>query len=353
MGVNDIIEKYYVKYKYPNLSRLYDKLKDDDINVTKKQVKEFLDAQTSKQITQQKKVFKSAGGHIVAFAENELWQIDQFFLPKYHKQNKGYKYIFCAIDVFTRKAYCIALKYKDNEDVIEALKTLFEKNIPQKIISDSDSVFTSHDFDKLMMKHNIIHETVPINDHESLGIVDRFARTLKQRLTDLFLGNEDTKWVDYLDEVVDDYNNSKNRGILRIKPNKANNPENIPLIVHLNHLKSLKNNTVTDLKIGDSVRVYTKGLFDKGTDPQYSNEVYTVKHIKGKTITLNNDERKRRADLLLVPSNSVGSNTNVIKTKAKEHKVETKLKREDQLPENIIDAERRSTREKKPNPKYN
>ena len=105
-------------------------------------------------------------------------------------------------------------------------------------------------------------------------------------------------------------------------------------------MKSLKNNTVTDLKIGDSVRIYTKGLFDKGTDPVWSNEVYTVKHIKGKTITLNNDERKRRNDLLLVPSNSISSNTNVIKTKAKEHKVETKLKALDAKEENILEGKR-------------
>jgi hypothetical protein len=77
--MNEKIEKYYIKYKYPNLERLYNYLKDDDINVTKKQIKEFLDAQTSKQITQQKKIFKSEGGHITALAKNELWQIDQFF----------------------------------------------------------------------------------------------------------------------------------------------------------------------------------------------------------------------------------------------------------------------------------
>jgi hypothetical protein len=72
-----------------------------------------------------------------------------------------------------------------------------------------------------MDDYDIIHETVPINDHESLGIVDRFARTLKQRLTDLFLGSNDTNWVDNLDDIIDDYSNTKNKGILNIKPNKA------------------------------------------------------------------------------------------------------------------------------------
>ena len=92
--MNEIIEKYFIKKKYPNLDRLYNYLKDDDIKVTKKQVKEFLDAQASKQVTQQRKVFKSEGGHITATTKNELWQIDQFFLPKYYKTNKNYKYIF-------------------------------------------------------------------------------------------------------------------------------------------------------------------------------------------------------------------------------------------------------------------
>ena len=143
------------------------------------------------------------------------------------------------------------IQISDNEDVIEALMKILKKNQPQKIISDSDSVFTSKDFQRLMDDYDIIHETVPINDHESLGIVDRFAKTLKQRLTDLFLGSNDTNWVDNLDDIVDDYNNTKNKGILNIKPNKADLPENKPLLVEYNRLKSTKNNTVSDLKIGD------------------------------------------------------------------------------------------------------
>ena len=64
--MTDIIEKYYIKNKYPNLDRLYNYLKDDDIKVTKKQVKEFLDAQALKQVTQHRRVYKSDQGHITA-----------------------------------------------------------------------------------------------------------------------------------------------------------------------------------------------------------------------------------------------------------------------------------------------
>ena len=51
-------------------------------------------------------------GHIVAFKENKFCNIDIFDISKYYRYNKGFKYIFCAIDIFTRKAYCIAMKNK-------------------------------------------------------------------------------------------------------------------------------------------------------------------------------------------------------------------------------------------------
>lgn len=44
----ETIEKYYIKYKYPNLNRLYDLMKENEETVTKKQIKEFLDTKTEK-----------------------------------------------------------------------------------------------------------------------------------------------------------------------------------------------------------------------------------------------------------------------------------------------------------------
>ena len=47
------------------------------------------------------------------------------------------------------------------------------------ITSDSDSTFLSNESDKIFHKYDIIHKTVPVGDHAALGIIDRFARTLK------------------------------------------------------------------------------------------------------------------------------------------------------------------------------
>ena len=339
--MNDLIEKYYVKYKYPNLERLYNYLKDDEIKVTKKEIKQFLDNQASKQVTQQRRIFKSDEGHITATFKNELWQIDQFFLPKYYKKNRNYKYIFCAIDIFTRFVYCVPLKNKDNNDVINALHKILKHDLPQKIISDSDSVFKSNEFKKLMIENDIISEKVPISDHESLGCIDRFARTLKERLTSIFMGSGSTNWIDHLEEIIDDYNNTKNRGILNLKPSEADLPQNRSLLVKYNKLKSIKNNIVSDLKIGDKVRIYNKKLLEKGSEPQFSQEVYIVESIRGKTISLDNGDVKRRQDLLFVPPDTVGKNEkNIIKKATKDYKIEQQLIREDISSKNIIQNKR-------------
>ena len=47
-------------------------------------------------------------GHILSNSPNEKWQLDIFYLIKYHKQNHGYKYILACRDIFTRKAYAIS-----------------------------------------------------------------------------------------------------------------------------------------------------------------------------------------------------------------------------------------------------
>ena len=45
--------------------------------------------------------------------------------------------------------------------------------------------------------------------------------------------------------------------------------------------------------------------FKKGSEPNYSDEVYKVKEIHGKPITLNNDEIKKRSSLLKIPNGTI------------------------------------------------
>jgi len=43
--------------------------------------------------------------------------MDIYVMAKYVKDNKGYKYILCMIDVFTRKVWAYKMKKKDNKNI--------------------------------------------------------------------------------------------------------------------------------------------------------------------------------------------------------------------------------------------
>jgi hypothetical protein len=91
--MDDIINKYYEDHLYPTLDRLYKILKNDDVKVTKAQVKSFLDKQHEQQLTKETKLKKKDYGHITALYENQIWQLDIFILLKYKNSNKHYSYI--------------------------------------------------------------------------------------------------------------------------------------------------------------------------------------------------------------------------------------------------------------------
>ena len=341
--LDEIIEKYYSEYLYPNLDALYKLMKADNISVTKKDIKAWLDKQEEVQVTKETKQVKSDNGHIVAFTENQIWQLDIFILQKYVKFNKGYRDILAVVDVFTRQAYCMPMKNKGIKYVVEAIEKIFKLHgYPEQIISDTDSSFMGGDFQKLLDKHDIIHDTVPIGSHESLGIVDRFARTIKTKFTRIIEKNKVANWIDYIDKVVNQYNNTPHSSLLDIKPSQANDGDNVALIVHLNHLKSLKNSNVSDLSTGDKVRILETSYFKKGTEPRYSKEIFTVKTIQGQRITLTNGKVKKRNVLLLIPKDTKESDNNkhLIAEITKENQNEQLYKREELKESNIRTSKR-------------
>ena len=338
------IAKIYSENFYPSLNELYKILQQEGISITKAKVKEFLDLQLEQQITKETKIMKKDDGAIIASYPDQLWQLDIFILQKYVKYNKGYRDMLCAVDVFTRRAYVVSMKQKDLESVMQAIKMMFKLyGVPDNIMSDSDSTFTSHEFQKLMKEKEITHDMVPVGDHKSLGIVDRFARTLKTKLTKIFIARKETNWIDYIDKVVEKYNNTEHSGIGDIKPIHANEPYYVHLIAAINKEKSLKNERKADLTIGDKVRVVEMdSIFQKGTEGKYSDDVYTVKHVQGKNITLNNGVVKKRYFLLHVPNDTVGSvEQNVIKKVNKVNRAERKDKAAGIDTSNIIVGGRR------------
>ena len=64
---------------------------------------------------------------------NEIHSADLVDMSQYSKVNKGYKYIFTNIDVFSKIAYAFPLKSKKIQDIKPYFQKIFVKNKPEYI----------------------------------------------------------------------------------------------------------------------------------------------------------------------------------------------------------------------------
>ena len=72
---------------------------------------------------------------------NEIHSTDLVDMSQYSKINKGYKYIFTDIDVFSKIAYSYPIKSKKIRDFKPCFQKVFKNNKPKFIWSDKEPAF--------------------------------------------------------------------------------------------------------------------------------------------------------------------------------------------------------------------
>ena len=106
-------------------------------------------------------------------------------------------------------------------------------------------------------------------------VAERFIRTLKNKIYKYMTSVSKNVYIDKLDDIVDEYNNTYHRTI-KMKPVDVKNNTYIDF-----------KNEVTDkdpkFKVGDHVRIFRyKHIFDKGYTPNWSEEVFAISKIKNR-----------------------------------------------------------------------
>jgi hypothetical protein len=116
---------------------------------------------------------------------------------------------------------------------------------------------------------------------QKASLVERFNRTLKSRMWKYFTANETRKWINIIQNLVDDYNNTYHRTI-KMTPIEASRPENSLTVWHNIYGAYLAEKYGTPAyKVGQTVRISKyKSIFDKGYLPNYTEEFYKIKEVK-------------------------------------------------------------------------
>lgn len=208
----------------------------------------------------------------------DTWQIDLVEMIPYAKFNKGYKYMLTVIDVFSKYAYALPIKSKTGLEIANSLKTILEQKknkYPKNIHTDQGKEFYNSHFKNVLQKFNINHYHTYSNMKAS--IVERFNRTLKNKMWKKFSLQGNYKWIDILDQLLQDYNSSYHRSI-KMSPKSVNKKnERMLLNTVYSNLKTFKKGKY---KINDFVRISKyKNVFEKGYTPNWSSEVFKINKI--------------------------------------------------------------------------
>ena len=141
------------------------------------------------------------------------------------------------------------------------------------------SELVSKHFKEFLKKNKI--ELYHTENEEKSSIVERWNKTMRNRMWKMFSANNSTIYWDKLDKLVDDYSNTKHSSV-EMTPTEASKNENeekvfANLYGDLIYLKPKK----PKFSIGDKVRIskYKRRVFDKGYTPNWTEEVFSVDHI--------------------------------------------------------------------------
>lgn len=108
----------------------------------------------------------------------------------------------------------------------------------------------------------------------------RFQRTFKSKLFKAIAYNGTYRYIDFLESLVKEYNNTPHRGIGFRKPISINSKQKEKLL-----LKTVYNRPKVFIKgkfkVGNYVRIGDhRGVFDKGYEPNYSTAIFVISQVR-------------------------------------------------------------------------
>ena len=215
--------------------------------------------------------------------------------------NRGYRYIFCIIDVFTRKAFTRPLKTKNEQELLNAFKDILKEigTAPSIFESDNEAGIKGRLFTNFCKKQGIVQFFVQPEDYKAKSVVERFNGTLRKMILLYTTYTRKKKWIDVLQDLTYNYNNHIHR-TTGFKPNEAEN--------HIEEIRKIFKNKVEQadedvgyLQEGTRVRLkIKKGGLDKKTTQNWTKTIHTIERREGNNYSVSDRKNYYKKDELQV-----------------------------------------------------
>lgn len=293
---------------------LYAKAKVQDDSITHRVVKQFLSTQSTSQVFKPQRIKHYFPIHNNSYARFNRFQIDLIDLSnELPGINKGFKWLFVAIDVYSRYVFAYAQKNKSLSECLKSLHSLFtdsdaivskskptirtrnQANAPpvnlkadiKQIDSDSEASFLSKSFTDALKSRQIHLNISDSHDKHSTGIVERFIRTFRTLFEKYKVAFGKHDWVNVYKELIDNYNHTVHSTLndtpfdLMSKPttSKATNARS-KITTEQIELAKTQIYAQQPIDVGSQVRLrIIRSKFDKGTKPIFTKTIHKIESV--------------------------------------------------------------------------
>ena len=221
-------------------------------------------------------------------SKDNIWNADLIIVSK---PENGRKYILTVLDGYTRYAWTVPLKDKRGETVANAFKDVMKKSNrkPNKLWVDQGKEFYNQHMYKLFkFKDKDILEKDKNGEYKNQiysvfntqknPLIERFNRTLLDKLSKQQTINGNQKWLHILQPIVKKYNNTIHR-MIGTTPNLASKDPSLVKVIPPQFNKRIRSKK-PKYKEGDRVRIYKyKNKFEKGYKGYWTKEIFKISKV--------------------------------------------------------------------------
>ena len=189
------------------------------------------------------------------------------------KFNKGFRFLLYVIDIYSKYAWFVPLKDNKGVSIVNAFQSILRKSNrkPNKIWVDKGSEFHNRSVKSWLEKNDI--EMYSTHNEGKSVVAGRFIRTIKNNIYKHMTSISENVYIDKLDDIVNEYNNTKHR-TTKMKPIDVKDNTYIDFVKEVN-------DNGPKFKVGAHVRISkNKNIFSKGSTPNWSEAVFVIKKIK-------------------------------------------------------------------------
>ena len=136
--------------------------------------------------------------------KNNIWGTDFADMQLISKFIKGFRFLLCIIDIFSKYAWVVPLKDKKGISIVNVFQKIFKKSKrkPNKIWVDKGSEFYNNSFKKWLKDNDI--DMYSIHNEGKSVVAERFIRTLKNNIYKYMTVISKKLYINKLDDIVNE-----------------------------------------------------------------------------------------------------------------------------------------------------